>query len=70
MGSITWLLVHSANKSNMKHVLKTSKADYVYVTSVEYDPDQEWGGPVWNSVPTFWDQEIQCLDNLQNGNSC
>lgn len=59
LGVKTWLLIHSADSSQMEYVLKNTKANAVYVTSVNYDSNLPWGGPIWNYMPSYWGSEKQ-----------
>lgn len=76
LGVKTWLLVHSATQAQMQATLKGTTADYVYVTSMTYNPSLPWGGPIWNYTPTYWGHETLsgserwCLKSLQTGGSC
>lgn len=75
-GVTTWLLVHSATKAQMKKVLTGSAADYVYVTSMSYNPSLPYGGPIWNYTPTYWGKESLtgserwCLKRLKADRTC
>ncbi len=75
-GVNTWLLIHSADQSQMRQVLQGSRANYVYVTSVPYNAGLPWGGPIWNYTPSYWGNastggtERGCLQNLKDGGSC
>lgn len=72
----TWLLIHSADQGQMKDVLNSTAANYVYVTSMVYNSTLEWGGPIWNYTPTYWGNEDSdgteraCLNNLKNDLTC
>ncbi|UXH80751.1 spherulation-specific family 4 protein [Roseateles amylovorans] len=72
----TWLLVHSATQAQMQATLKGTTANYVYVTSMTYNPSLPWGGPIWNYTPTYWGNntlsgsERWCLNSLKTGGSC
>lgn len=76
LGVKTWLLVHSATQAQMQATLKGSAANYVYVTSMTYNPSLPWGGPIWNYTPTYWGNnslsgsERWCLNSLKTGGSC
>lgn len=76
LGVKTWLLVHSATQAQMQATLKGSAANYVYVTSMSYNPSLPWGGPIWNYTPTYWGSnslsgsERWCLNSLKSGGSC
>lgn len=76
LGIKTWVLAHSATQAQMRSLLQGSTANYVYVTSVQEDPSQPWGGPIWNSVPGYWGTDTQtgserwCLKSLQTGGGC
>ncbi|MDR7272448.1 hypothetical protein J2X20_005131 [Pelomonas saccharophila] len=76
LGVKTWLLVHSATQAEMRTALTGSAANYVYVTSMTYNPSLPWGGPIWNYTPTYWGNETLsgserwCLKNLKAGASC
>jgi hypothetical protein len=60
----------------MKTTLRQTKANYVYVTDVPYNPSLPWGGPIWNSVPSYWGNAAQqgserwCLRSLSDGSGC
>ncbi len=72
----TWLLVHSATQAQMQATIKGTTANYVYVTSMTYNPSLPWGGPIWNYTPTYWGNntlsgsERWCLNSLKTGGSC
>lgn len=72
----TWLLVHSATQAQMQATLKGTTANYVYVTSMTYNPSLPWGGPIWNYTPTYWGSDTAsgterwCLKSLKGGGSC
>ena len=76
LGVKTWLLVHSATQAEMRTTLKGSAANYVYATSMTYNPSLPWGGPIWNYTPTYWGNnglngsERWCLNSLKTGGSC
>jgi len=76
LGVKTWLLVHSATQAEMRLTLKGSAANYVYATSMTYNPALPWGGPVWNYTPTYWGNETLsgserwCLKSLKTGGTC
>ncbi|KQV47392.1 hypothetical protein ASC95_24835 [Pelomonas sp. Root1217] len=76
LGVKTWLLVHSATQAQMQATLKGSAANYVYATSMTYNPSLPWGGPIWNYTPTYWGNnslsgsERWCLNSLKTGGSC
>ncbi len=76
LGVKTWLLVHSATQAQMQATLKGSAANYVYATSMTYNPSLPWGGPIWNYTPTYWGNETLsgserwCLKSLKSGGSC
>jgi hypothetical protein len=75
-GVKTWVLLHSATQSNMKTALNETTASYVYVTSVMEDKSKPWGGPIWNSTPSYWGNETKsgserwCFRTLAGGGSC
>ena len=76
LGVKTWLLVHSATQAQMQATLKGTTANYVYATSMTYNPALPWGGPIWNYTPTYWGNnslsgsERWCLNSLKSGGSC
>ena len=76
LGVKTWLLVHSATQAQMQATLKGTTANYVYATSMTYNPSLPWGGPIWNYTPTYWGNdtlsgsERWCLKSLKSGGSC
>jgi hypothetical protein len=76
LGVKTWLLVHSATQAEMRTTLKGSAANYVYATSMTYNPSLPWGGPIWNYTPTYWGNETLsgserwCLKSLKTGGTC
>lgn len=72
----TWLLLHSTKRKDMLSVLEESEADYAFITSMNHDPAQEWGGPIWNYTPSYWGNEKKtgserwCVDRLRKGKGC
>ncbi len=76
LGVKTWLLVHSATQAQMQAMLKGTTANYVFVTSMTYNPSLPWGGPIWNYTPTYWGNETLsgserwCLKSLKTGGTC
>lgn len=76
LGVKTWLLVHSATQAQMQSTLNGTTANYVYVTSMTYNPSLPWGGPIWNYTPSYWGNETLpgserwCLTTLKSGGSC
>ncbi|WP_431103903.1 spherulation-specific family 4 protein [Roseateles noduli] len=72
----TWLLIHSATQAQMQATLKGTTANYVYVTSMTYNPSLPWGGPIWNYTPTYWGNDTTsgterwCLKSLKSGGNC
>lgn len=76
LGVKTWLLLHSATQAEMRTTLQGTAANYVYVTSMTYNPSLPWGGPIWNYTPTYWGNnglsgsERWCLNSLKTGGSC
>lgn len=75
-GVKTWLLLHSTSQNQMKQALRDTAANYVYATNVKYDASKPWGGPLWNTVPSYWGDERKsgserwCLQRVKNTGSC